>query len=209
MFSTYPYPKDVGINPGPVPDANLGPTNKVTIPGALFGTAQGEYINGSFDDKEHAPDMGPAVTPVPAYMTSGTKKMYYKGELIRFQKRGPGGWSRARQISQNAPHPFADFVTPETILSDNKTTFVAPLAETQELVPNTSQFVAVAVYGNGQILVPRESDSFEVFPGDRLFIETSPSLKITTKETPFEAGIVMHYCKHRNGDQTIVRVYFK
>lgn len=205
MFSTYPYPPGAGFKPT-LPD--VGSYNQVQINGPYVGQPQGEYINGSYDDKEHAPDMGPACCPVAAYMTSGKRKMYFKGTLIRFTATTKESRSRSRQLETKAPVAFANAYVPGE--NANGITFVAPLAETQELMPMKSQHINVAVGAVSDVLVGDDSPSFSVFPGDRIYARITPnSVVVTTEATPTEIGIATHYHEHRPKAQSTIRVCLK
>lgn len=209
MYSTYSYPSR-GIDPRPIPSANLGPTNQVNINGPFVGDANGEYINGSFDDKEHAPDMGPTTCPLAAYMStnSTTRKPYFRGTLIRFGGTTIPARSKARQLETRAPQAFSNFYVP----GDDATSvsFVAPLAETQELIPKQSQHVCVAVGGVTDVLVPAESPTFTVFPGDKLYVNVVPKgVFVTPQVTNIVLGVASHYHTHTTKKQSIVRVCLK
>lgn len=208
MFSTYPYPANAGLKLQ-VPNASFGPVNKTIIPTPLFGKAEGEYVNGVYDDKEYPTDMCPATYPVAAYMNGGSKRMYLKGELIRFTQTSKRSGSRAKQLETRAPHPYSDFHVQGATRS-SAVTFVAPLAETQELIPGTSQFVSICTGGVADILVPASNPGFIVFPGDRVYarISGTDTVEVTARPADIELGVVAHHYEHK-GTQNVVRVCLK
>lgn len=208
MFSTYAYPPNVGINPSPLPDSNLGPVNQVDLGGIdSLGKAQGEYINGSFDDKEHAPDMGPATYPISVFMNSGKRRIYYKGTLMRFS-RSTMTRSRMMELS-SGPRAFANCAVPGEQMAD--VTFVAPLSESQELIPKKTQFVSAAVGGVSDIIVSEDSPSFTVFPGDTIRAEaTETDVILSPTDGDIDLGISTHYHEHKQGSKnSILRISIK
>ena len=156
--------------------------------------------------------MGPSTCPIAAFMegSEGKSKPYFRGTLIRFGGTASASRSKARQLETKAPLPFANFYVPGA-KKDAAVSFVAPLAETQDLSPKKGQYVCVAVGGVTDVLVNASSPAFDVFPGDRIYVKLTTDKDgfiVTPQKTHIELGVAAHYHSHKSS-QSIIRVCLK